>query len=144
MHLPQRKHSHDSKPVRRGFLKVELVTSASILLALVTATAVLMVRVQRVGQDARSRAIALNEVANELERCIGLIHDGSKENLPNGVQNAPPNAAILHHWPEARYETEIANDKLGTRLTVSLFLSSDLEILPISLTGWASSKESDE
>ena len=128
-----------SKVKRTGFTTLELTISCTLLAAITGVSAALFIRIRSIGVDAEYRAIALQEVANELEKRIALPADRRGE-LPREWK---PSESLTHRWPDSVLRYQEDRDELGVRSTVTFQRTISPASEPIELSGWIVPKQGD-
>lgn len=128
-----------SEEKRTGFSALELTVSCTLLAAIMGVSVSLFIRIRSIGVDAEYRAIALQEVANELEKRIALPADRRSE-LPREWK---PSESLTHRWPDSLLRYQEDRDELGVRSTVTFQRTISPASEPIELSGWIVTQQGD-
>lgn len=111
---------------------MELTISCSLLAALIGVSATLFIRIRSIGVDAEYRSIAIQEVANELEKRTSLP-DSVRSELPRAWK---PSDTLRKRWPDSVLRYQEAREELGIRSTVTFQRIVSTPNEPIELSGW--------
>lgn len=117
---------------RSGFTLLELLVSATLLIALISVVTPLTVRAGRMWQDARGYRLAANELSNQLED-MTLLSDQERQ---QALDNWTPSEELLRALPEARITGEVIDDANGKRLRLSLGWRRSASSPPLTMVGW--------
>ncbi|WP_145092674.1 PB1 domain-containing protein [Rosistilla carotiformis] len=111
---------------------IELVVSATLLVALIGTFAPMSLSSGRMWQQTRHHQLALDELSNQMDRLLALPEDqrGAELDL------LEPSAAVQAALPEASLTAAEVSDEDGTRLTVAIDWQRPTPSQPLSLTGW--------
>ena len=86
------------RTVRSGFTLTELLVAATLLIAVLSVAAQLTVRTDRLRQDVRREQIALDELANQLDRILAA--DRPQRTCPALTPPPPRPPPILRKIPQ--------------------------------------------
>lgn len=118
---------------RDGFTLLELLVSATLLIALISIVVPLTVRANRVWQDARCYRMAVHELSNQLED-LTLMDDEARQ---QALSNWQPDSGLLHALPDVKLTGETIADGDGKRIKVSLAWRRPYgAAAPLSMMGW--------
>lgn len=116
----------------RGFLTLELVVSAGLMLVVISVITSLAFRVRGVVQDTNEHRQALSVVANELERLTAL----SPDQAASAVQTLQPSPELLAALPDAQWQATLVDDDQGARIELELDWRRRHAGRPVRLVGW--------
>ncbi|QDV11529.1 hypothetical protein CA51_13980 [Rosistilla oblonga] len=124
-------------PPRRGCRRgggsmIELVVSATLLVALIGTFAPMSLSAGRMWQQTRHHQLALDELSNHLDRLLALPEDQRGAEL----QSLQPSAAAQAALPAASLTAVQVSDEDGTRVTIEINWQRQTPSQPLSLTGW--------
>ena len=117
---------------RQGATVLELLVAAVLLIALISIVAPLTVRAGRLWQESRTYRLAINELANELDR-LSLLDDQARSAALSNWQLSP---ALAHALPDAKLTGETLDDEHGKRLKLSINWKRIGDPAPLTLIGW--------
>ncbi len=124
--------AHHQRSRRSGLTVVELLVSATLLIALISVVVPLSVRVGRLWQEARTYRLALNELNNQLED-LTVLSDSART---QALADWKPDESLSIALPDARLTGEVLDDEDGKRLRLSLDWRRPVQSQPLSLVGW--------
>ncbi|QDS86865.1 hypothetical protein EC9_10400 [Rosistilla ulvae] len=124
-------------PPRRGCRRgggsmIELVVSATLLVALIGTFAPMSLSAGRLWQQTRHHQLALDELSNHLDRLLALPEDQRNAE----IESLEPSAAAQAALPDARLTAVEVSDGDGVRLTIQIDWQRQTPAQPLSLTGW--------
>ncbi len=122
---------------RHGVTMIELIASASIITLMISSTATLCLRIQRIDREAHIDQLALHELANNLEDHLGKQSGSSDSSSAPAEGTFEISPSLRTQWPDAFIESERTTDGFGERLTLRLYRSREPGIQPLELFGWA-------
>ncbi len=121
---------------RAGLAMVELLVSATLLIALISIVVPLAYRSSRLWQEARSYRLAVNELHNQLED-LTVMNDVEREQALKALK---PDEQLQKALPGAHLSGEVIDDSDGKRLKLSLQWQRTGDAPPIVLIGWIQPK----
>ncbi len=122
--------------LRRGSFSVEIVISATVLLAAIGLMASMIPRIGRSWRETRNYQLATHELANQLELLTSLDSD----ELANTLANLNVSEELHDELPEARLTAEKSSDEFGTRIRLEIGWDRGPDSQPISMIGWRSER----
>lgn len=120
------------RPSRPGFLTIELVVAAGMMLTVITVVTTLSFRVRGVLVDTREHHQALWALASEMERLTALP---SAEAIA-AVEALQPSPELLATLPGAQWSAQLQNDADGERIELELNWNRRHQGKPLRLVGW--------
>lgn len=115
---------------------MEIVISATVLLAGIGLMATMIPRIGRCWRESRNYQLATHELANQLEYLTSL---DSKE-LSNALANLTVSEELLDELPDAKLAVEKSSEEFGTRLRLEIRWDRGHDSQPLSMTGWLSER----
>lgn len=126
-----------ARTVHRGLTTIEVIASAAILGLLITTTASLGLRVQKINRESQFELTAMNELANALDAQLNQHRNSADPSQLDGTTHKNEASDLIRkRWPDATILAEVSQDELGTRITLRLFRSNQPGIRPLELSGW--------
>ena len=119
---------------RKGFLSIEILVAASLLIVIVSGYAALQYRLLGVAKDAKHYQLALHEAANQIATLQGL----TDSQLDDGIKKAQLPEDVLRSLPNGKLFIEKIVDLKGTRVIVRVLWDRVGTPSPVELTGWIS------
>lgn len=117
---------------RRGATSFELMVAATLLLASLGTLYTAVPQLGRLWRSSRDYHLAINELANQLER-LTLLSDS---NLDSALEQLPVSNDLLAVVPTAKLSHRIVEDKSGKRIVLSIQWDREPDARPITMTGW--------
>ncbi len=130
-----RRESH-----RFGFVSIEILVAATLLVALISSLAAMQYRLLLVAKDTKHYQLALHEAANQI---IGLQTVPLRK-LDEAIELATINEEVLRSLPGGKMQIEKIADTKGTRVVVRLTWERLGASVPVELTGWISTVPSED
>ena len=119
---------------RKGFLSIEILVAASLLIVIVSGYAALQYRLLGVAKDAKHYQLALHEAANQIATLQGM----TDSQLDDGIKKAQLPEDVLRSLPNGKLFIEKIVDLKGTRVIVRVLWDRVGTPSPVELTGWIS------
>ena len=119
---------------RKGFLSIEILVAASLLIVIVSGYAALQYRLLGVAKDAKHYQLALHEAANQIATLQGM----TDSQLDDGIKKAQLPEDVLRSLPNGKLFIEKIVDQKGTRVIVRVLWDRVGTPSPVELTGWIS------
>jgi hypothetical protein len=119
---------------RKGFLSIEIMVAASLLIVIVSGYAALQYRLLGVAKDAKHYQLALHEAANQIATLQGM----TDSQLDDGIKRAQLPEDVLRSLPNGKLFIEKIVDLKGTRVIVRVLWDRVGTPSPVELTGWIS------
>ena len=119
---------------RKGFLSIEILVAASLLIVIVSGYAALQYRLLGVAKDAKHYQLALHEAANQIATLQGM----TDSQLDDGIKKAQLPEDVLRSLPNGKLFIEKIVDQKGTRVIVRVLWDRAGTPSPVELTGWIS------
>ncbi len=119
---------------RKGFLSIEILVAASLLIVIVSGYAALQYRLLGVAKDAKHYQLALHEAANQIATLQGM----PDSQLDDGIKKAQLPEDVLRSLPNGKLFIEKIVDLKGTRVIVRVLWDRVGTPSPVELTGWIS------
>jgi len=119
---------------RKGFLSIEIMVAASLLIVIVSGYAALQYRLLGVAKDAKHYQLALHEAANQIATLQGM----TDSQLDDGIKKAQLPEDVLRSLPNGKLFIEKIVDLKGTRVIVRVLWDRVGTPSPVELTGWIS------
>lgn len=129
MRRPYLKHG------RSGFTMTELLVSASLLIVGIGTMVPLSIHNGQMWRDTRNQQLAMNEMANQLERLIAL----DPAERQTALIDIQPSTALRRALPQAKLSARVVDDE-----HVIVSLVSDARSKPLTLIGWIDPLPADE
>ncbi|MDZ4849603.1 MAG: hypothetical protein SGI77_09930 [Pirellulaceae bacterium] len=126
-----------ANPLRSGTTIAELIVACSLLVTGMTLIAGGAVQSHRLRQDTRHYQLALDEVANQLERLVTMTSDERNA----AIQNLRPSEWLESILVNPEISAETIDDEDGERVMVNLQWNRRGQAIPISLVGWIPSSK---
>ena len=130
-----RRESH-----RFGFVSIEILVAATLLVALIRSLAAMQYRLLLVAKDTKHYQLALHEAANQI---IGLQTVPLRK-LDEAIELATINEEVSRSLPGGKMQIEKIADTKGTRVVVRLTWERLGASVPVELTGWISTVPSED
>ena len=122
-----------SRPSRRATTTIELLTSFTLLTAVLGASLPLVVRHGRILSSARHYRLALDELSNQAERLTPL----RRAEVEAAIVDLTPSTFAAEHLPGAELTAAVAPAESGDRITLSLSWDEPgRRAKPLSLVAW--------
>ncbi len=122
---------------RRGTTVVDLLVAATLLATMITTVMTLTVRGGRLRQQTRQHQLALDELANQLQRLLSLDDDARAASL----RELEPSPHLQSSLPGCTLKAETPGDD---RLVLSLNWDRPIDSVPVRLTGWTDAAKGSE
>lgn len=119
---------------RKGFLSIEILVAASLLIVIVSGYAALQYRLLGVAKDAKHYQLALHEAANQIATLQGM----TDSQLDDGIKKAQLPEDVLRSLPNGKLFIEKIVDQKGTRVIVRVLWDRAGTPSPVELVGWIS------
>ena len=119
---------------RKGFLSIEILVAASLLIVIVSGYAALQYRLLGVAKDAKHYQLALYEAANQIATLQGM----TDSQIDDGIKKAQLPEDVLRSLPNGKLFIEKIVDQKGTRVIVRVLWDRAGAPSPVELTGWIS------
>lgn len=130
-----RRNSH-----RFGFVSIEILVSATLLVALISSLAAMQYRLLLVAKDTKHYQLALHEAANQIIE----LQAAPLPKLDEAIELATINEEVLQALPGGKMQIEKIADTKGTRVIVRLTWERLGASVPVELTGWISTAPSED
>ena len=117
---------------RRGTTFSELIVAGTLLIAALGLFARGTLGTSRLWQDTRHHQLALDELANQLDRLAGL----PSEQRAAELADLRPSAAVSRQLSGANLTSEFVRDEAGERLILNLQWDRPGGAQPLTLVGW--------
>ena len=130
-----RKNSH-----RFGFVSIEILVAATLLVALISSLAAMQYRLILVAKDTKHYQLALHEAANQIIE----LQAAPLPKLDEAIELATINEEVLQALPGGKMQIEKIADTKGTRVIVRLTWERLGASVPVELTGWISTVPSED
>jgi len=117
---------------RQGTTVFECVVAASVLMVAMGTVTTMAFRASRMWSDVGHQRIAMNELANQIER----ISDADLEQIDQLVANLNPSEMAQASLDRPQMTAMRIRDSLGDRVVVELTWQSTYPLAPVRLTGW--------
>lgn len=130
-----RKNSH-----RFGFVSIEILVAATLLVALISSLAAMQYRLILVAKDTKHYQLALHEAANQIIE----LQAAPLPKLDEAIELATINEDVLQSLPGGKMQIEKIADTKGTRVIVRLTWERLGASVPVELTGWISTAPSED
>ena len=130
-----RKNSH-----RFGFVSIEILVAATLLVALISSLAAMQYRLLLVAKDTKHYQLALHEAANQIIE----LQAAPLPKLDEAIELATINEEVLQALPGGKMQIEKIADTKGTRVIVRLTWERLGASVPVELTGWISTAPSED
>lgn len=130
-----RKNSH-----RFGFVSIEILVAATLLVALISSLAAMQYRLLLVAKDTKHYQLALHEAANQIIE----LQAAPLPKLDEAIELATINEDVLQSLPGGKMQIEKIADTKGTRVIVRLTWERLGASVPVELTGWISTAPSED
>ncbi len=130
-----RKNSH-----RFGFVSIEILVAATLLVALISSLAAMQYRLILVAKDTKHYQLALHEAANQIIE----LQAAPLPKLDEAIELATINEEVLQSLPGGKMQIEKIVDTKGTRVIVRLTWERLGASVPVELTGWISTVPSED
>lgn len=117
---------------RSGFLTIELVVAAGLMLVVISVITSLSFRIRNVVSDTHEHRLALWTIANELERLTTLSH----ADVATAVAELQPTPELLNALPDAQWSGQWLNDEQGARVELELNWKRRHPGRPLRLVAW--------
>jgi hypothetical protein len=118
--------------IRRGVLKSEALLGMLLLVSAMSFASTLVYRINHLWNDSRSYQFATNELANQLQQLVQL----SPEDAAAALKSISPGHACKETLREPKLVGVLAEDTLGTRVTLQLTWKQRGKADPIMLSAW--------
>jgi len=125
---------------RFGFVSIEILVAATLLVALISSLAAMQYRLLLVAKDTKHYQLALHEAANQI---IGLQTVPLRK-LDEAIELATINEEVSRSLPGGKMQIEKIADTKGTRVVVRLTWERLGASVPVELTGWISTAPSED
>ncbi|MBU6175574.1 MAG: hypothetical protein KGQ60_17330 [Planctomycetes bacterium] len=122
----------DHRMNRSGVAQIEVVVAGVLLFALASLLPSLGYHLSRIHKESLQYQIAVQTLANELERLRSLELQTSESDLKN--PEIP--SYVLKRLPKATLQAVILRDELGTRVQLSMQWERVGNPMPVELVGW--------
>jgi hypothetical protein len=122
--------------LRRGSFSVEIVISATVLLAAIGLMASMIPRIGRSWRETRNYQLATHELANQLELLTSL----DSGELTTALANLNVSEELIDELPGATLTAEKSSDEFGTRIRLEIGWDRGPDSQPISMIGWCSER----
>ena len=119
---------------RKGFLSIEILVAASLLIVIVSGYAALQYRLLGVAKDAKHYQLALHEAANQIATLQGM----TDSQLDDGIKKAQLPEDVLRSLPNGKLFIEKIVDQKGIRVIVRVLWDRAGAPSPVELVGWIS------
>lgn len=130
-----RRNSH-----RFGFVSIEIMVAATLLVALISSLAAMQYRLLLVAKDTKHYQLALHEAANQIIE----LQAAPLPKLDEAIELATINEDVLQSLPGGKMQIEKIADTKGTRVIVRLTWERLGASVPVELTGWISTAPSED
>lgn len=130
-----RRNSH-----RFGFVSIEILVAATLLVALISSLAAMQYRLLLVAKDTKHYQLALHEAANQIIE----LQAAPLPKLDEAIELATINEEVLQSLPGGKMQIEKIADTKGTRVIVRLTWERLGASVPVELTGWISTAPSED
>ncbi len=130
-----RRNSH-----RFGFVSIEILVAATLLVALISSLAAMQYRLILVAKDTKHYQLALHEAANQIIE----LQAAPLPKLDEAIELATINEEVLQSLPGGKMQIEKIADTKGTRVIVRLTWERLGASVPVELTGWISTAPSED
>lgn len=118
---------------RRGLSSLEVIVSLTLLASAIAFALPLIVAHGRLLKAQRNYRLAVDELANQLD-VLGTLPAGE---LPSAMEKLAPSASLTERLPGATLRGELADSKLGRRVTLELWWNEpNRQAAPVCLTSW--------
>lgn len=119
---------------RFGFVSLEILVAAALLVALVSSLAAIQYRLLAITKDTKHYQLALHEAANQ----IVALQAVSLQELDGAIERAKLDEDFLRSLPGAKMQIEKFADTNGVRVVVQVVWDRMGATVPVELTGWIS------
>jgi Tfp pilus assembly protein PilV len=119
---------------RFGFVSVEILVAATLLVALVSSLAAIQYRLLAIAKDTKHYQLALHEAANQIVALQAI----SVQELDRAIERATLDEDFLRSLPGAKMQIEKFADTSGVRVVVQVVWDRLGAPVPVELTGWIS------
>ena len=117
---------------RRAFTLIELVVSASLMIAGLAIFGRLTTATGRTWSQTRQHNVAMEELSSQLDRLIAL----PTENIDDAIAALNPSDAAADALPSVKLAAKRFADRDGARIEVSIDWDRGRPSQPMRLTGW--------
>lgn len=119
---------------RTAFTLTEVMVASTLLVAVMGTLAPLAIRCGQLWQESRHQQLAIDELANQLER-LTLMDDSDRRDAINDLSLSAPLGEAL---PDATLSAELISDQHGSRIEMSLTWNRPgiPTAGPMKLVGW--------
>ncbi|MEQ1826485.1 MAG: hypothetical protein ABL921_11095 [Pirellula sp.] len=121
---------------RQGSFSMEVVISATILLAAVGIMGAMIPRIGRLWRESRNYQLASHELANRLEYLTGLHPD----KLDDEIAALAVSDELKDELMNAELSAETMTEEFGTRIRLSIRWDRGPDSHPVSMIGWRPQK----
>ena len=119
---------------RFGFVSVEILVAATLLVALMSSLAAIQYRLLAIAKDTKHYQLALHEAANQIVALQAI----SVQELDRAIERATLDEDFLRSLPGAKMQIEKFADTSGVRVVVQVVWDRLGAPVPVELTGWIS------
>jgi hypothetical protein len=117
---------------RRGSFSIEIVISATVLLAAIGLMASMIPRIGRTWRESRNYQLATHELANQLEHLTSL----DSGELTDALANLNVSDELRDELPNVKLAAEKRSEDFGTRIRLEIRWDHGPDSPPLSMTGW--------
>ncbi|TWT95030.1 hypothetical protein [Neorhodopirellula pilleata] len=117
---------------RPGTTVIECVVAASVLMVAMGTVTTMAFRASRMWSEVGHQRIAMNELANQIER----ITDAAPDEIDQLISNLQPSQMAQENLDQPTITATRVRDSLGDRVDMELTWRSAYPVAPVRLTGW--------
>jgi hypothetical protein len=118
--------------IRRAFTLIELVVSASLMIAGLAIFGQLTTATGRTWSQTRQQSVALEELSSQLDRLIALPNG----KIDDAIAALNPSDAAADALPGVKLAAKRFDDRDGARIELSIDWDRGRPSQPMRLTGW--------
>jgi hypothetical protein len=126
-----------SKRMRRGLSAIEVIVSATLLVATIGIVSPLTFRIGSIWTSNRHYRLALNELANHLE-ALTLLDESQCE---QAIKDLKPSQGVANSLQDVKLHGELFKDDDGTCLVLAINWNRGANATPLTLVGWLADRK---
>lgn len=127
------------RPARQGIMKTEALLAMFLLVGAMGIASSLIHRVNHLWSDSRSYQFAINELSNQMHEVVRLSPEEAEETL----DTISVSDACQETLRESKLTGVLAEDELGSRVTLQLTWKDRGDAIPVVLSAWLKSDAQD-
>ncbi len=120
-----------------GFTVVELVVSATLMVAVMTFVTTMLVRVDQTWKEIGYQRVAIHELSNHLDHLTTL----NPQQVDAVIDAIEPSEQVKRTLASPKLSAQRIDDDLGSRVVLTLNWNRRHPGSPVQLVGWLSAEE---